>query len=168
MTHADDNHAARYTAVALQSWKQAIERLHKLTATLSEDDLQKRVAPGKNRIYYLIGHLAAVHDRMFPLLGLGERVHPELDEPFLAKPDGAVADTLSAADLRKAYADVNTKLTAALEQLSPEDWLQKHTAVSDEDFASNPLRNRLAVLHSRTGHAMFHAGQIRLTQTGGE
>ena len=29
--------------------------------------------------FYLLGHLTAMHDRMFPLLGLGDRFHPELD-----------------------------------------------------------------------------------------
>jgi hypothetical protein len=31
-------------------------------------------------VLYLVGHLIATHDRMFPLLDLGERLHPELDE----------------------------------------------------------------------------------------
>ena len=38
-------------------------------------------------MYYLVGHLAATHDRLFPLLRLGERLHPELDSQFLETPD---------------------------------------------------------------------------------
>jgi hypothetical protein len=34
-----------------------------------------------------MGHLTAVHDRLFPMLGLGQRLHPELDEDFLVNPD---------------------------------------------------------------------------------
>jgi len=37
------------------------------------------------RFFYLLGHLTAMHDRMFPLLGIGERLHTELDEPHIAK-----------------------------------------------------------------------------------
>jgi len=51
--------------------------------------------------------------------------------------------------------------------LPPEEWLKKHNAVSDEDFAKEPLRNRLSVLETRTTHAGFHAGQIRLALTKG-
>src|ERR1019366_1038077 len=98
-----------------------------------------------------------------PLLGLGERLHPELDGPFLESPDGPGADGISAAELKKVWAEVNGKLMAAMEGLSAEQWLEAHTAVSAEDFAKDPLRNRLAVLLSRTNHVSFHAGQIRLT-----
>jgi hypothetical protein len=154
----------RFAAVAVKSWKIAIDQLNELTGTLSDDDLQQRVAPGKNRVYYLIGHLAAVHDRLFTLLGIGERQHPELDEQFLFKPDGALPDTIRGGDLRKTMVDVSARLTVAFEGFSAEDWLTKHTAVSDADFAIDPLRNRLAVVLSRTMHAQFHAGQIRLTR----
>ena len=149
---------------ALNSWKLVIGRLDQNLASLTEEQLQKRVAPGKNRLFYLVGHLTAVHDRLFPLLGLGERLHPELDESFISNPDGATADTLSAADLKKAWTEVNSKLTAAFEGFNTSDWLAKHTAVSDEDFAKDPTRNRFAVVLSRTNHASFHTGQAVLAK----
>ncbi len=152
-----------FAGTALHTWKLATGRLDQLLAAMSDDQLQQEVAPGRNRIYYLLGHLTAVHDRLFPLLGLGERLHPELDKPFLEDPDRTQPDAHSAADLRKAFADVNARLTAAMEALPAAAWLQRHEAVSPEDFAREPLRNRLAVVLSRTSHAMFHAGQIRLT-----
>ncbi len=65
------------------------------------------------------GHLTAVHDRLFALLGVGERLHPELDAAFITNPDGGQADPVSAAELRKAWSAVNTKLTAALEKFTP-------------------------------------------------
>jgi len=37
--------------------------------------------PGRNPVYYLMGHLALIHDRLLPMLGFGERLHPELDKP---------------------------------------------------------------------------------------
>jgi len=152
------------TRTAIASWKQVIGRVDELLSSTSDDGLEKEVAPGRNRIFYLVGHLAAVSDRLFPLLGLGERLHPEFDAEFLENPDTHAPTKVSAADLRKAWTDINSKFTAAIEALRPEQWLEKHTAVSDEDFAKDPLRNRLAVLLSRTNHASFHVGQIRLTQ----
>jgi DinB superfamily len=56
----------------LNSWKLAINRFDKTLSELSDEQLQQQVAPGRNRVFYLLGHLTAMHDRMFPLLGLGE------------------------------------------------------------------------------------------------
>src|ERR1700757_1038144 len=148
----------------LNSWKLAINRFGKTLSELSDEQLQQQVAPGRNRVFYLLGHLTAIHDRMFPMLGLGERLHPELDEPYITNPDRALTDPVSASDLKKAWTEVNRKLTAAFERFTPEDWLQKHTAVSDEDFAKNPTRNRLAVVMSRTNHTSFHSGQAILAK----
>jgi hypothetical protein len=153
-----------FTITVLNSWKLVIGRFDESLAKLTDEQLQKQVAPGKNRLYYLLGHLTAVHDKLFPLLGLGERLHSELDEAFLSNPDKAHEDPLSAADLRKAWTEVNSKLTAAFERFTPAEWLQKHTAVSDDDFAKDPTRNRLAVVLSRTNHASFHSGQALLAK----
>jgi uncharacterized damage-inducible protein DinB len=147
---------------AVNAWKLVIGRFDNAISPLSEEQLQKQVAPGKNRLLYLVGHLAAVHDRLFPLLGIGERLHPELDEIYITNADRALTDPGTAANLKQAWSDVNTRLTAAFEKFTPQQWLEKHTAVSDEDFAKDPTRNRLAVLISRTNHAAFHTGQAAL------
>jgi DinB superfamily len=151
-------------ATALASWKQVVERLDKTIAPLSDEALQKEVSPGRNRIYYLVGHLAAANDRMFPMFFVGNRLHPELDEAFLTEPDRKVPDFIAPAALKQALKDVNNKLTEAFEKLQPEEWLQRHNAVSPEEFATQPLRNRLAVLLSRTNHVSFHLGQIILAK----
>src|SRR6185436_19916238 len=97
-----------------------------------------------------------------PLLGLGERFHPELDQPFLTDPDRAHPDPVPAAALRAAWSTVNGKLAEGFAAFTPADWLKPHAAISAEDFAKEPHRNRLAVLLSRTAHAAFHSGQIVL------
>jgi uncharacterized damage-inducible protein DinB len=152
------------STTVLNSWKLVISRFDKTLGDLTDEQLQRQVAPGKNRIFYLLGHLTAVHDRMFPLLGLGERLHPELDDTYITNPDRLLGDPLSATELRRAWADVNSRLTAAFERFTLQDWLQRHTAVSDEDFAKDPSRNRLAILISRTNHASYHSGQIVLAK----
>ena len=73
--------------VAINSWRLVVERTNKTFSSLTENDLLKEVAPGKNRLIYLLGHLTAIHDAMFPILGLGERLHPELDAIFVSSPD---------------------------------------------------------------------------------
>jgi len=149
----------------LNSWKLAINRFGKTLSELSDEQLQQQVAPGRNRVFYLLGHLTATHDRMFLLLGIGERLHPELDEPYIANPDGLVADPLSATELRRAWSEVNNRLIEVFERFTLEDWLHKHTAVSDEEFAKDPGRNRLAVVLSRTNHMSYHLGQIILAHS---
>jgi hypothetical protein len=147
---------------AVNSWKSYIERADGLFSTLTEEQLLQEVAPGKNRLIYLWGHLTAVHDRMLPLLFLGQRLHPEFDSLFLSNPDKAIAELPPVQEIKKAWDDVNNTLLAGFASLSGTAWLQKHAAVSDEEFAKDPLRNRFAVLLNRTTHISFHLGQTAL------
>jgi len=62
--------------VAINSWKLVVERAGKIFSNLTEDQLLKEAAPGKNRLIYIWGHLTAIHDAMFPILDLGLRLHP--------------------------------------------------------------------------------------------
>jgi len=48
------------------------------------------------------------------------------------------------------------------EKMSESDWVQRHSAVSEEDFAKDPSRNRFAILLSRTNHLSYHLGQALL------
>ena len=153
-----------FVTTVVTSWKQIVNRLDERFARLDDEQLQKQIAPNKNRLFYLLGHLTAVHDRMLPLLDIGERLHPDLDEAYLTNPDRTFSDPLSAADLKKAWSEVNAAITSAVEKFSVDDWLKKHTAVSDEDFSKDPTRNRLAVFLNRTNHASFHTGQIALAK----
>jgi hypothetical protein len=55
---------------------------------------------------------------------------------------------------------VNEALQQNFAAMQPQDWFQKHTAVSDEDFAKEPHRNKMNVLISRTIHQAYHVGQL--------
>jgi DinB superfamily len=147
---------------ALNSWRANIERANKLFSPLTQEQLQKEVAPGKNRLIYLWGHLTAVHDRMLPLLYVGERLRPEYDPLFLSNPDRAIPELPNPQEIKKSWDEVNGKLLAGFESFSAADWLQKHASVSDEDFAKDPSRNRFAILLSRTNHLSYHLGQAML------
>ena len=147
---------------AVNSWKLNIERADRFFSPLTEEQLLKEVAPGKNRLIYLWGHLTAVHDRMLPLLVLGARRHPEYDSLFLTNPEKTAPTLPAAAEIKKAWDEINGTLLAGFEGLSAADWLQKHASVSEEDFAKDPQRNRLSVLLSRTTHISFHLGQTAL------
>jgi hypothetical protein len=146
------------------SWKSTLDRANKFFSTLTDQQAQQQVAPGRNRILYLLGHLTAVHDLMLPLLRVGDRLHPELDEPFLKHPDRTTADAdlPSLETLQQQWQEVNGRLLSLIEGKSAAWWTERHSSVSEEDFAKQPHRNRLSVFLSRTNHLSFHLGQLVL------
>jgi hypothetical protein len=151
-----------YVALALKVWKAQIERAGKLFGSLSSEEVLREIAPGRNRLLYLWGHLTAIHDAMLPLLGLGERLHPEFDAAFVSNPDKSQAGIPSHDQVRRAWNVVNARLWEGFEKMSWSDWLGRHTAVSEEDFAKDASRNRFAILLSRTNHLAYHLGQAVL------
>jgi hypothetical protein len=153
---------ASYAALGLKAWKTQIERADKLFGGLSSEEAQREIAPGRNRLLYLWGHLTAIHDAMLPLLGIGERLHPEFDVSFVSTPDKSQAAIPSHEQVRQAWKNVNSELSEGFEKMSWPDWLQRHTAVSEEDFAKDASRNRFAILLSRTNHLSYHLGQAVL------
>lgn len=48
------------------------------------------------------------------------------------------------------------------DSLKPEEWFEKHTAVSTEDFEREPHRNKLNIVVTRTSHLQYHLGQLQL------
>lgn len=149
---------------ALASWTQMTGFVTKMLASYTDADMDREVAPGKNRIRYIIGHLAAVNDGMLSLLRLGPRLHQELDEEFLKNPDRLNPDKATNAEIRAAWNEIQAQLNASFAALKPAEWLERHTSVSEDEFAKQPLRNRLAVLLSRTAHVAMHGGQLRLVK----
>jgi len=149
---------------ALRGWKFNVEQAEKLFGGLSPEQLKQEVAPGKNRLIYLWGHLAAVNDRLLPLLGIGERLHPEFDSMFISNPDKSVPLTVSEQSLKTAWQEINQKLWEGFSKFSASDWAQRHTAVSEQDFEREPHRNRFAVLLGRTSHLAYHLGQAALAR----
>ena len=95
----------------ISSWEQVINRVGTWCLSCSEEQLLVEVAPGKNRISYLWGHLTAVNDAMFSVSRLGERLHPELDAVFIAQPDRSVPLPTST-EIAKCWEDVHTELLA--------------------------------------------------------
>jgi hypothetical protein len=56
-------------------------------------------------------------------------------------------------------------MTAKINALTPDEWFQKHTAVTSEDFAKEPHRNRLNIVVTRTSHLSYHLGQLVLLKS---
>jgi hypothetical protein len=151
-----------YVALGLKTWNDQIDRADKLFGGLSSEEILREIAPGKNRLLYLWGHLTAVHDAMLPLLLLGERLHPEFDVAFISNSDKSRAEIPSHEEVRRAWNTVNAELRTGFEQMPWSDWALRHSAVSEVDFAKDSSRNRFAILLSRTNHLSYHLGQAVL------
>jgi hypothetical protein len=151
-----------FVKMALGAWDTQIGRAEKLFNSFTDEQLLQEVAPGKNRMIYLLGHLVAYHDMLAETMGIGQRAYAHLDEAFLKNADKKGFEMPDAATLRAAWTAVHTNLTTLFNSLSAADWFEKHTVVSDDDFAKDPTRNRLNMVMNRTAHVAYHAGQIRL------
>src|SRR5258707_11940572 len=74
----------------LSNWRLTTTRLTNFLTGLAESSFYEEIAPGRNRIIYVLGHLTAVHDLTLEVLGFGGREHPELDEVFIKNPDRVI------------------------------------------------------------------------------
>lgn len=148
--------------MVIDRWNGSIVNLNKILSELSDEQLQKEVATGKNRGTYLLGHLIAVHDDMLKLLGMGEKLYPELFEIFIKQADKEASQTPTVAELRVMLEKQNTHLQEKFQKIKPEEWFERHTAVSAEDFANEPHRNKLNIIITRTSHLQYHTGQLVL------
>ena len=149
-----------FVKMVLLAWQTQNARVNELVESLSDEQLLQDTAPGRNTGIYLLGHLAAVNDNLFQLLGLGERLHPELDDIFLDSPDESGKTMPQVDELKKYWNEINTKLTEYFNAMQPAEWFTRHTAVSAEDFAKEPHRNKLNVLITRATHQSYHLGQL--------
>ncbi len=144
------------------AWNSQVKRTDTLFDSFTYEQMLQPIAPGKNRAAYLAGHLACVNDQMLKLLGLGERNFSQLDPTFITNPDSAEVDAMSIPSIKKIWKDSNQKLSSCFDKMKSEEWFERHTAVSVEDFAREPHRNKLNVLISRTEHLAYHLGQLML------
>ncbi|MES2373576.1 MAG: DinB family protein [Bacteroidota bacterium] len=144
----------------INAWQGQNKKVDDLIVKLSDEQWNADTAPGRNSGIYLLGHSVAVNDGIIKLLGFGEKLHPELEAPFLTNGDktGHVFPSLD--DLKKYWKEINTKLDENIKTLSTDDWFSRHTAVSEEDFSKEPHRNKLSILISRTSHQAYHLGQL--------
>ena len=146
--------------MVLDGWKSKTGQLDKLLSELSDEQLQKEVAPGRNRGFYLLGHLTALADSIFPLLGY-EKIAEQLFKPYVLNPDKENGELPGVETLRQEWTRVNDILAEKMSSLQPDEWFGKHTSITEEDFAKEPHRNKLNVVLSRISHVDYHLGQMQ-------
>lgn len=149
-----------FIKTTVAAWDTQNARLNKLVNSLTDEQLATETAPKRNTGVYLFGHLIAVSDALFPIMGWGERLYPELETIFLKNPDKCGLEQPSIETLKGYFATVNAKIDEHIESMSVQDWFSRHTAVSADDFAKEPHRNKLNILMNRTNHTSYHLGQM--------
>ena len=149
-----------FIKMALSAWETYNDRVNKLINTLTDQQLLADTSPDRNSGIYLFGHLIAISDGLFPILGFGERLYPQLDKIFLENPDKSGFELPSINDLKEYWKIVNTRLTGHINQMPDNEWFSRHTKVSEADFANEPHRNKLNIIINRTNHTSYHLGQM--------
>lgn len=157
-----------FVKMTISAWDTQNARLHKLVYSLSDAQLAAETAPGRNTGVYLFGHLIAVSDALFPIMGWGERLYPELETIFLKNPDKSGLEQPSVETLKVYFETINAKIEKHIHSMKVNDWFSRHTAVSAEDFAKEPHRNKLNILINRTNHTSYHLGQMAYLVSKGE
>jgi hypothetical protein len=151
-----------FIKMVLSAWETQNGNFNQLIDSLTDELLSKEISPGKNTGIYLLGHLTAISDAMLPLLGFGEKIYPSLENIFINNPDRAGLEKPPIAELKNCLGVVNKKLSESIQATSSDEWFSRHMAISEEDFAKEPHRNKLNVIINRTNHMANHLGQMLL------
>lgn len=145
----------------LSLWENDNKLVSRFYEKYPEPLIRQQIAVGRNSPYYLLGHLAATSDALIPVLRLGEKAYPELDQ-FLRLPETQVINDLRMDDLLQQWHDANARIIRETSKLTLPEWMERHGLVSAEDFLKETKRNRLNVFMSRLGHQRYHLGQLAL------
>ena len=149
-----------FIKMVISAWETQNARVKKLLDPLTDEQLLAETAPGRNSGVYLVGHLIAISDRLFPILGFGERLYPELDNAFIDSPDKSGIEVPTINKLKEYWDRVNNKLANHISQMPADEWFNRHNNVSEADFAKEPFRNKLNIIINRTNHTSYHLGQL--------
>lgn len=154
------NQAAQIIKQVISSWAAQNKTITDIFNLYEDEYYLNEIAPGRNRGIYILGHLISASDGMLPLLGMGNRLYPDLESLFSLNPDRTFDNLPGMTDLKEKWSTLNAALAEFFDKLQPENWLDRHTKVSPEDFALQPERNKLNILLGRTNHISYHAGQL--------
>ena len=160
-----ENRQRGYSQMVVHALHDKGHHVDNVLAEVSDDQLLREVAPGRNRGIDLVGHLDVLVNSMLPLVGYGENPAPYLVEPFVKTPDKQTDDLPTANELRKEWEKAKTTVEKNIKNTAPGEWFQKHTSISEEDFAKEPHRNKLNVVLSRASHVDYHLGQLIFLRT---
>lgn len=146
--------------IALLQWDISNKRMLKVFESISDEKFFSPIIPNGNSPSWLLGHLADTDDMLLELFGIQKRMYPDLGKIYHHTKGVNQSGHLSKQELLTKWKQVLDALDEAFKRMTEQDWLSRHMAVSEEDFAKEPHRNKLNVMLSRVTHKASHLGQI--------
>ncbi|MHC0443448.1 DinB family protein [Flavobacterium sp. 3-210] len=132
------------------AWLLQNRKISDLINKLTEEDLKKDVAPGRNSGLYLLGHLIASNDLLMPLFGFGEKMYPEYEKIFLCTPDKCSQNFPPVDEVKSHWFSLNEVLKLNFNAMYEKQW------IIDSDLATQRINMLLSVVN----HQCYHLGQL--------
>jgi hypothetical protein len=129
--------------------------------SLGKSRILEAIAPGKNKVIYLLAHLLVIHDSIFETMELGKRAYTDYDELFLT-PQHTANQYPSYKLLMDQWVSMNETLTFRLRHMSLDQWGTKHRYISDADFMLHSIKNKFCSFQCLLTYLSHHAGQLEL------
>jgi len=147
--------------IALQHWAATNLKIERAIESISEARYSAELAPGRSTPAWIFCHLLQVNDNMFPILGFGANLYPELHDVMNSK-EIAPHTAFELDELRQMWIHIGSKLLEHFNGMTGDQWLEKHSNISEDDFKKEPHRNKVNVVLHRLIHMSHHAGQLAL------
>lgn len=139
-----------YENLIFSAWLQQNRKISNIINRLSDEDLNKDIAPGRNSGLYLLGHLIASNDLLMPLLGFGNKMFPEYEKIFLCTPDKCIAKLPQASDLRAHWFALNDELRISFFNMKKDQ----------AGFGPLLSNDKFSMLLYVINHQCYHLGQL--------
>jgi hypothetical protein len=138
--------------------------MQKVFDSLEDTKYTQPIATGLNTPSWILGHLVETEDSLLELFGIGKRLFPDLKDIYHHTRGSNQTGHLQKEELIKRWKAISAELDKAFNSWSENEWMGRHTAVSEEDFKKEPHRNKLNVMLSRVEHKASHLGQIAMAK----
>jgi uncharacterized damage-inducible protein DinB len=148
--------------VCLIQWNTYNTRMQKAMDAIADENFHKSIVAGGNTPSWLFGHLVDTDDALLELFGIRKRLYPDLKSIYHHERGTNQEGHLSRTELVKRWNEISAELDKAFKSWNEAQWLDRHTAVLEEDFKKEPHRNKLNVMLSRVEHKASHLGQIAM------
>ncbi len=146
------------------NWNVMVSKVNNIVNTYTDDELELPVAPEKNKVKWIIGHLAAVNDLTLSILGVSEVTNPKQANRFTKTPFNKAQNLISIKEIKEYWFKTSELINSGTKKFSANDWFQKHNSITAEEFVKEPHRNKLNVLMGRANHISHHIGQMSLVK----
>jgi DinB superfamily len=148
--------------ICLLQWNAYNRIMQKTLDSITEENFYKPIVADGNSPSWLMGHLADTDDALLKLFGIRERLFPELATIYHHERGANQSGHLTKDELMTKWKAIVAELDRNFSSMSESDWHARHMAVSEEDFKTEPHRNKLNVMLSRVTHKASHLGQIAM------